>query len=73
MYRLQLKVNELETNLMYNDYAMALVDFKQCVCDVFEKTDERDEYMMRITKDYAIFVVECKEASFKVELTKEVK
>ena len=72
MYRLQLKVNELETNLLYNDYAMALVDFKDCVCDVFDKTDERDEYMMKITKDYAIFVVECKEASFKVELTKEV-
>ena len=72
MYRLQLKVNELETNLMYNDYAMALIDFKDCVCDVFDKTDERDEYMMKITKDYAIFVVECKEASFKVELTKEV-
>ena len=70
MYRMQMKVNDLEANMLYNDFAMALVEFKECVADVFSKTDERDVYMMKIADEYAIFMVECLEASFKVEITK---
>ena len=73
MYKMTMKVDELNATMHYNDFATAVKEFKECVVEAFSKTNETDDYIMKITKDYAIFIVECNEASFKVELTKEVK
>lgn len=70
MYRLEMEVGENVAILDYNDFALALQEFKDCVVEVFSKTNETDDYIMKITKDYAIFKVQCKLVMFRVELTK---
>lgn len=70
MYTMKMNVDEHEAILHYNDYAVALEEFKDCVVEVFGKTNEHDNYIMKITKDYAIFIVDCKKVSMKIELYK---
>lgn len=70
MYIMKMKVDENEVVLHYNDYAVALEEFKECVIEVFGKTNEQDNYIMKITKDYALFIVECSKVSMKIELYK---
>lgn len=70
MYEMVMEVDEHKAVVYYNDFAMALTEFKECVVEVFDKTNENDSYIMKIDKDYAIFVVQCKLVKFKIELTK---
>lgn len=70
MYRLEMEVGDKQAILDYNDFALALEEFKDCVTEVFSKTNEKDDYIMKITKDYAIFIVQCKLVRFRVELFK---
>lgn len=70
MYTLRMEVDELKATMHYNDFAMALEEFKDCVVEVFSKTNEMDDYIMKISQEYAIFIVECSKVKFKVEITK---
>lgn len=73
MYKMTMKVDELNATMHYNDFATAVKEFKECVVEAFSKTNEMDDYIMKITKDYAIFIVECSLVNFKIELVKEDK
>ncbi len=71
MYEMIMEVDDHKAVVWYNDFAMALLEFKECVVDVFDKTNETDDYIMKITKDYALFIVQCKLVKFKIELYKK--
>lgn len=70
MYTMKMEVDELKAIVHYDDFATAIKEFKECVVEVFDKTDENDNYIMKITQDYALFIVECKLVNFRIELVK---
>ena len=70
MYTMNMEVDELKATMHYNDFAKAVKEFKESVVEVFEKTNETDNYIMKITQDYALFIVDCKLVNFRIELMK---
>lgn len=70
MYTMRMEVDELKATMHYDDFATAVKEFKECVVEAFSKTNETDDYIMKITKDYALFIVECSLVKFRIELVK---
>ena len=71
MYEMVMEVNEMKAIMHYDNFATAVAEFKECVVEAFSKTNETDDYIMKITRDYALFVVECSKVNFRIELVKK--
>lgn len=70
MYVLNISVDELSADLHYDNYLVALKEFKECVIEMLVKPDfDNDDMIMKITNNHALFVVQSGNASYKIELT----
>jgi len=70
MYVLNISVNELSADLYYDEYSVALKEFKECVIEMLVKPDfDNDDMIMKITDNHALFVVQSGNASYKIELS----
>ena len=72
MYELKLNVDELNVKLSYCDFNKAVSEFKDCVVELFKTTQPTDDFIMKITRNYAICIAQGEDFDYKIEL-KEVK
>ena len=72
MYVMNISVGELKADLHYNDFEEALVEFKDCVLEVFQNPRFKgDDMIMKINADYALLMIQSGNDCYKIELKNE--
>ena len=69
MFKLTMSVDELVVDMRYTDYDKALIEFKECVVELLMKPEcAHDDMIMKISSNYALFMVQAENTCYKLEL-----
>jgi hypothetical protein len=68
MYELLMCVDELNVSIVYTNYEKALLEFKECVQELLQRSDSTDNVLVKIQERYAICVIHNVNIEYTLEL-----
>lgn len=68
MYKLLMSVDELNVSIEYTNYEKAILEFKECVQELLQRSDSTDNVLVKIQERYAICVVHNVNIEYTLEL-----
>lgn len=68
MYELLMCVDELHVSMVYTNYEKALLEFKECVQELLQRSDSTDNVLVKIQERYAVCVIHNVDIEYTLEL-----